>query len=318
MNTTQNLSFIDLLNQYARKPDYMAFVKKRLIVPSLIIGVIILLIMKFYDVGIISVIEKKKEKIISSDYTAYFVFSAGLVTFMLGALLVGYRMNKKFETVYLHYDQVDDPNVISMHFPLRNIRDWYHQNSYVAVVTGKTRIRARESAGANQSLFSQNVTVSNKAHRLTSNIELVTLKLGNEQCIFLPDYFLIFNEVSKSYSIEKYDNLNLDIIQSPMIWHRKAPSDATITGYSWHYVNVDGSPDRRRKDNWQVPSILFGLINWKVANNFYEIYFSNLQSQPVIKLQFHALRTLHNQIQIDATDIITFQGNKPVCNRRLF
>ena len=38
------------------------------------------------------------------------------------------------------------------------------------------------------------------------------------------------------------------------------PSDTSVSRYSWQYVNRDGSPDKRFKDNKKVPICWYGGI----------------------------------------------------------
>ncbi|TDE35441.1 hypothetical protein E1B25_17530 [Antarcticimicrobium sediminis] len=44
-----------------------------------------------------------------------------------------------------------------------------------------------------------------------------------------------------------------------------APSDATMVGQTWKYVNKNGSPDRRFKDNRQLPICLFQEMAWSAT-----------------------------------------------------
>lgn len=41
----------------------------------------------------------------------------------------------------------------------------------------------------------------------------------------------------------------------------KVPRDAKIVDYTWKYVNKDGSPDKRFKDNRKLPICLYGSIH---------------------------------------------------------
>ncbi|WP_299638001.1 hypothetical protein [Devosia sp.] len=40
----------------------------------------------------------------------------------------------------------------------------------------------------------------------------------------------------------------------------QVPADAHIAGYTWAKVNKDGSPDRRFRDNYQIPICLYGQL----------------------------------------------------------
>ncbi len=47
-----------------------------------------------------------------------------------------------------------------------------------------------------------------------------------------------------------------------------APADATVGGQAWKYVNKKGGPDRRFKDNRQLPICLFEEIGMVSDSGF--------------------------------------------------
>jgi hypothetical protein len=50
------------------------------------------------------------------------------------------------------------------------------------------------------------------------------------------------------------------------------PSDANIAGYTWAKTNKNGSPDRRFKDNYQIPICIYGDITFKSETGVTEEY----------------------------------------------
>lgn len=56
----------------------------------------------------------------------------------------------------------------------------------------------------------------------------------------------------------------------------KIPEDVPIAGYTWAKANKDGSPDRRFRDNYQIPVCLYGNISIRSKNGLNESWlFSN-------------------------------------------
>lgn len=54
------------------------------------------------------------------------------------------------------------------------------------------------------------------------------------------------------------------------------PSDAEITAHTWFRANKDGSPDRRFKDNYEIPVCRYGVIEINGSNGLVEEFaFSN-------------------------------------------
>ena len=50
------------------------------------------------------------------------------------------------------------------------------------------------------------------------------------------------------------------------------PSDSTIAGYTWAKTNKNGSPDRRFKDNYQIPICIYGHITFQSQTGVTEEY----------------------------------------------
>lgn len=50
------------------------------------------------------------------------------------------------------------------------------------------------------------------------------------------------------------------------------PKDAEVVGYTWAKTNKDGSPDRRFKENYQIPVCLYGQIAFRTQTGVTEEY----------------------------------------------
>lgn len=50
------------------------------------------------------------------------------------------------------------------------------------------------------------------------------------------------------------------------------PKDAEVVGYTWAKTNKDGSPDRRFKENYQIPVCLYGQIAFRSQTGVTEEY----------------------------------------------
>ena len=91
-----------------------------------------------------------------------------------------------------------------------------------------------------------------------TNIKVASFKAGKETLIFLPDKLFIiqgskvgalnYSEITSSLNITRF-------IESEAI-----PRDAQVVGQTWKYVNKSGGPDRRFKDNRQLPICLYGEL----------------------------------------------------------
>lgn len=89
-----------------------------------------------------------------------------------------------------------------------------------------------------------------------SNEEAICFKSGKETFIFLPDkFFIIKNGVVGALN---YTDLTCSVKKHRFIEDNSVPADAEIIGNTWKYVNKNGSPDKRFKDNRELPICLYG------------------------------------------------------------
>lgn len=96
---------------------------------------------------------------------------------------------------------------------------------------------------------------------LKSNINIIRLKFGKENIYFLPDRVLIIK--NRTAGAVAYDDITFEHKETRFIESNKVPSDAKIIDYTWQYVNKNGSPDKRYKNNKKLPICKYGEIHIK-------------------------------------------------------
>jgi hypothetical protein len=74
---------------------------------------------------------------------------------------------------------------------------------------------------------------------------------GRTTLAFFPDRVLAFQ--GKSVGAVSYADLQIDSFPSQFIEHESVPGDATVVEHTWQFVNKKGGPDRRFKNNRQLP-----------------------------------------------------------------
>ncbi len=92
---------------------------------------------------------------------------------------------------------------------------------------------------------------------VASNVTPPMILIDGKKCYFFPDCILI--EENKRFGAVRYETLRTAVRDQRMIME-SAPSDATVVGQTWKYVNKKGGPDRRFKNNRQLPICLFEEI----------------------------------------------------------
>jgi hypothetical protein len=67
-----------------------------------------------------------------------------------------------------------------------------------------------------------------------------------------------------------YGDVQVDCRQTRFIEDGAPPSDAMVVGETWQYLNRKGGPDRRFKNNRQLPVCLYGEIDFRSASGLNE------------------------------------------------
>lgn len=84
-----------------------------------------------------------------------------------------------------------------------------------------------------------------------TNVRTVSVNVGAQTLHFFPDRVLIYDK--DGVGAVSYPELRVDVSATNFVEEGGVPRDATVTGHTWRYVNKKGGPDRRFKDNRQIP-----------------------------------------------------------------
>ena len=105
----------------------------------------------------------------------------------------------------------------------------------------------------------------------------MSLQAPQTAWIFAPDGILI--NKSGPLEIYPYSKLNASTEFVCFVWtgmavsakdplrdEKDLPEDALVIGQTWQYVNLDGGPDRRFNDNYEIPVILAGVLTLDIPD----------------------------------------------------
>lgn len=84
-----------------------------------------------------------------------------------------------------------------------------------------------------------------------TNIQTFAVNVGAQTLHFFPDRVLIYD--SNGVGAVSYQGLQVLVSSKQFVEQEAVPSDATVIGRTWRYVNKNGGPDRRFKDNREIP-----------------------------------------------------------------
>lgn len=105
---------------------------------------------------------------------------------------------------------------------------------------------------------------------IQTNVPVLTLGAGRQTLYFLPDRLLVYD--TAGIGAISYHTLDLSVTSQRFIEEGGAPSDATVVGHTWRYVNRNGGPDRRFSNNPQFPVCLYDELHLRTASGLNEIF----------------------------------------------
>lgn len=129
-----------------------------------------------------------------------------------------------------------------------------------AVVSTSRYADRKYSAGASEGLkFSQAFLSLGQGPGVVANVDVPVVKTGRTTLAFYPDRILAFQ--GNSVGAIAYDGLMAAEERTRFIEHESVPSDAQVIDQTWQYVNRNGGPDRRFKNNRQLPICAYSQLN---------------------------------------------------------
>ncbi len=111
-----------------------------------------------------------------------------------------------------------------------------------------------------------------------SNVPAATFKSGKETLIFLPDK--LFIKQKRKLGALNYHDIITNSHTTRFIEDGPVPKDARVVGRTWKYVNKTGGPDKRFRDNRELPICQYGEIELMSASGLNTVLmFSNASLQ---------------------------------------
>ncbi|NLK66290.1 MAG: DUF4236 domain-containing protein [Campylobacteraceae bacterium] len=120
-------------------------------------------------------------------------------------------------------------------------------------------IDSKYAAGASSTVGRISCNATTKApFPFRSNVKVASFKTRKETILFLPDKLFIF-QGSKIGALN-YSDISSHAYTRRFIEEESVPKDAQVVDKTWQYVNKSGGPDRRFKNNKQIPVCLYGKL----------------------------------------------------------
>jgi hypothetical protein len=183
-----------------------------------------------------------------------------LATLLVGIIGTIYSYNKDQlnKTVILFYD-FESPieeaykNFHEVFETLSNCHGQWHISA-----SGKVN-DSKYHAGANQVVNRSNIRINFKEPEyIKTNIPVPVIPVGRQRLYLFPERILVFDR--GEVGAVSYDELELSINPTRFVEEGSVPRDATVIDHTWRYVNKSGGPDKRFKDNRQLPITLYDEV----------------------------------------------------------
>ncbi|HTM80765.1 DUF4236 domain-containing protein [Asticcacaulis sp.] len=104
---------------------------------------------------------------------------------------------------------------------------------------------------------------------ITSNVTPPAFHVGRQIMYFLPDVVLMQDGV-KMGAIS-YSDLHIRWQDSNFIEEGPVPRDAVVIGHTWKHPNKSGGPDRRFRDNHQIPICRYEVMHFTSSSGVNEL-----------------------------------------------
>lgn len=116
------------------------------------------------------------------------------------------------------------------------------------------------------------------------------LENANGGDIYFYPAFALYFVSSDNFALLEYKDMELEFSFSRFIEEERLSGDTTIVGQTWAKANKDGSPDKRFKDNYQIPIAQYGKISITSATGMNEEYMvSNAECTQAFSLSWKVL-----------------------------
>lgn len=134
---------------------------------------------------------------------------------------------------------------------------------------------------------------------IKTNISVPSIIGGKQSLYFLPDIVLIVE--GKRAGALAYEQLDVLWNTTVFIEEEGVPSDGQVVGHTWKFVNKNGGPDRRFKDNRQLPKLLYQQMGLQGAGGLQKIlHISKVSERAGFDAALNAMRHLVQNLKAAA------------------
>lgn len=183
-----------------------------------------------------------------------------------------YRVDKRRKTLELYYTLDNDVAALHEKF-LAFFREFSSSRRVWQKLHTENVSDKKYNAGASQ-VISRAAVKAIANHKLPlrylkTNVLVPYIGLKNTELFFFPERIIV--KRGNKFGACFYKNLDVTSENVRFIEEEIVPSDATVTDYTWKYLNKRGGPDKRFKNNRQLPICIYTDYIFKSNTGIHEV-----------------------------------------------
>jgi len=173
------------------------------------------------------------------------------------------------KTVVLFYDF--DPDMEAAYAQLHTAASQLANCAAAWHIEASGKVHDRKyHAGASDLVRRKNTSISKaEPPYVKTNVETIAVGVGRQTLHFFPDRVLVYDQ--NGVGAVAYQELNIEVGATRFIESESVPRDAEVVDRTWKYVNKSGGPDKRFKDNKELPVCRYEEITLSSQSGLNEI-----------------------------------------------
>jgi hypothetical protein len=198
------------------------------------------------------------------------VWTLALAAFLLGLLsVIAARKDRLRTTTVLFYNL--EGAILTAFESLHSALEELAKCSKLSLIAGTEHYSDRRyHAGVKTGVDRKVIQIKTRpAPLIKTNIPVFALFIGNQTLYFFPDRLLVFDRTG--VGAISYSDLLLSVSQCRFVESETLPTDAEVVGSTWLYVNNDGGPDLRFRNNRKLPVALYDELSLYTASGFHHL-----------------------------------------------
>jgi hypothetical protein len=197
-------------------------------------------------------------------------WAVGLITACAAVgIFVAVRRDQFAKTVVLFYDF--DEEMEKAYQLLHDRAATLAASAKIWHVEASGRVRDRKyHAGASHIIRRKPTTIRTaEPPYVKTNIATIAIGVGRQTPHFFPDRLLVYD--AHGVGGIAYPALQLEAGHTRFVEDGAVPHDAQVLDRTWQYVNKNGGPDRRFKNNRQLPVCLYDELSLRSGSGLNEL-----------------------------------------------